>query len=122
MAARKSTPLYSVQNQRFNVIILAAGLGTGLKPATDYIPKALVEVGQDRAIDYSMRKYQYIADRVIVATGYCADLLENYVRGRYSSMELYFSRENVGELSGPGKSFLLALDYTSSRLPTIVTF
>jgi NDP-sugar pyrophosphorylase family protein len=104
------------------VIILAAGLGRRLQPETDFIPKALVNLGEARAIDYTIRKFQYIAERMIIATGYCADLLENYVRGKYPSQNMFFSREEVAALCGPGVSFLYALDYVSSRLPTIVTF
>jgi len=118
----RDAPLYSVTNQKFNVIILAAGLGRRLQPETDYIPKALVNLGQARAIDYAICKFQYVSARMIIAAGYCADLLENYVRGKYSSEKLFFSREEVSELYGPGVSFLYALDYASSKLPTIVTF
>ena len=115
-------PLFSVTNQKFNVIILAAGLGRRLQPETDYIPKALVNLGQDRAIDYAIRKYQYLSERLIIATGYCADLLENYVLGKYPSLDFFFSKEKVSELYGPGVSLVYALDYASSRLPTIVSF
>jgi NDP-sugar pyrophosphorylase family protein len=116
------SPLFSVTNQKFNVIILAAGLGRRLQPETDFIPKALVNLGGARAIDYSLRKFQYIAERLILAVGYCADLLENYVRGKYASPKIFFSQERIAELRGPGVSFLYALDYASCRLPTIVTF
>jgi NDP-sugar pyrophosphorylase family protein len=115
-------PLFSVSNHKFNVILLAAGMGTRLKPATDYIPKALVELGELRAIDYFITQYQYIAQRIIIAVGYCADLLENYVRGKYPALNLVFSREPVSELKGPTKSLMYALDCADSRLPTIVTF
>lgn len=118
----RDAPLFSVANHKFNVIVLAAGMGQRLHPVTDHIPKALVDLGKGRAIDYVIRKYQYVADRVIVATGYCADLLENYVRGKYQSLSVCISREAVADLTGPGMSFLYALDYASSRLPTIVTF
>ena len=118
----RDAPLFSVTNRKFNVIILAAGLGRRLHPETDFIPKALVDLGQARAIDYAIRKFQYISDRLIIAAGYCADLLENYVRGKYSAQNIFFSREEVSELSGPGVSFLYALDHASCRLPTIVTF
>lgn len=116
------TPLFSVTDKKFNVIILAAGKGTRLKPATDFIPKPLIKLGDERAIDYLLKKYQYVADRVIIGTGYEAELLENYVKGKYSAMEIEFSRENVDNLNGPGKSLVYALDHTSSVLPTIITF
>lgn len=116
------SPVFSIQNHRFNVILLAAGLGSRLRPETDFIPKALVQLGAERAIDFSIRKYHYVADRIIIATGYCADLLENYVRGKYPTLTCFFSRESVSELRGPGLSLLYALDYASSRLPTIISF
>jgi len=118
----KVSPLFSIRNQKFNIIILASGVGTRLKPETDYIPKALIELGELRAIDYLMSKYQYLADQIIITVGYSADLLRNYVRGKYSSLNLQFSREGVSELRGPGKSLIYALDYANSRLPTLITF
>ena len=116
------SPIFSTANQKFNVIILAAGKGTRLKPVTDFIPKPLIELGNERAIDYILKKYQYVADRVIIGTGYGADLLKNYVKGKYASLDIMFSREDVKELRCPGKSLVSALDYASSNLPTIVTF
>lgn len=116
------SPIFSTTNQKFNVIILAAGKGTRLKPVTDFIPKPLIELGDERAIDYLLKKYQYVADKVIIGTGYGADLLENYVKGKYPSMNLVFSKEDVKELKCPGRSLVFALDYASSNLPTIITF
>jgi GTP:adenosylcobinamide-phosphate guanylyltransferase len=118
----EETPVFSATDKRFNVILLAAGLGTRLRPATDYIPKALISLGSSRAIDYSIRKYQYLAERTIVAVGYCADLLENYVRGKYPTLQVFFSREEPAELQGPGRSLIYALDCASSRLPTLISF
>ena len=118
----KVSQLFSVKNQKFNIIILASGLGTKLKPETDFIPKALIELGQLRAIDYLISKYQYLAERIIITVGYSEDLLRNYVRGKYSSLNLQFSSEEVSELRGPGKSLMYALDHADSRLPTLITF
>lgn len=120
----KRSPSFSVTGKKFNLIVLAAGPGARLRPETDYIPKSLIELGKGgaRAIDYIIQKYQYITDRLIVATGYGSDLIENYVRGRYSALNPVFSQEEVSELGGPGRSLVYALDYASSRLPTIITF
>jgi len=116
------SPLFSNTNKKFNVIILAAGKGTRLKPATDYIAKPLIEISGERAIDYFIKKYQYVAHKIIIAVGYEADLLENYVRGKYSSLNIEFSKEDVKDLHGPGQSLVYALDHADSKYPTIITF
>lgn len=115
-------PLFSVLDRKFNIIILAAGIGARLRPETDYIPKCLVDIGGMRSIDYCIQKFQYIAGRVIIAVGYCGDLVKHYVSGRYSSLDIYFSHEEISALRGPGTSLIYSLDYASSRLPTIITF
>ncbi len=115
-------PSFSIMDKKFNVIVLAAGIGSRLRPETDYVPKALVQLGKFRAIDHFIRKYQHIADKFIIAVGHGADLLENYVTGKYPTVRMMFSRENVSDLRGPGTSLVYALDYASSRLPTIVSF
>ncbi len=117
-----SSPLFSVANHKFNIVILAAGMGSRLKPVTDHIPKALIELGNLRAIDYLIMKYQHLAGMFIVAAGYCSDLLENYVKGRYPLLKISFSHEEVSALKGPGWSLLYALDQASSKNPTLVTF
>lgn len=118
------SPSFSITGKKFNLIVLAAGPGARLKPETDYIPKSLIELarGGPRAIDYIIQKYQYVTDRLIIATGYGAEIIENYVKGKYLALNPTFSREKVSELAGPGRSLVYALDYASSKLPTIITF
>jgi choline kinase len=120
----KRSPSFSAKGKKFNVIILASGLGTRLRPETDHIPKSLVELDKEgmKSIDYLIQKFQYISERLIITTAYCGDLLEYYIRGKYASLNPIFSREEVSDLRGPGKSFVLGLDYALSELPTIVMF
>lgn len=118
------SPSFSVSGKKFNVIILASGLGTRLRPETDNLPKPLVELDQEgtKAIDYIIQKFQYVSERLIVTTAYCADLLESYLKGKYSSLNPIFSREKVSGLKSPGKSLIFGLDQALSELPTIVSF
>ena len=121
----RTNPSFSVSGKKFNVIILASGLGSRLRPETDNIPKPLLPL-DDRgitALDYLIQKFQHVAGRYIITTAYCADLLENYVKGRYgNSLDIYFSRENIEELYSPGRSILFALDHALINQPTIVMF
>ena len=116
------SPSFSVSGKKFNVIILASGLGARLKPETDNIPKPLVELDAQgtKAIDYLIQKFQYVASRLIITTAYCADLLEAYVKGKYSTMDPLFAR--VPELISPGASLIAGLDQAASDLPTIILF
>lgn len=118
------SPSFSISGKNFNVIILASGLGTRLRPETDNIPKPLVELDGEgtKAIDYLIQKFQYVTGRLIITTAYCADLLESYVKGKYPTLNPIFSREKVSELKSPGTSLVFGLDQAFSNLPTIVMF
>lgn len=113
---------FSDDDETFNVVILAGGTGTRMGAASDYIPKALSRIGSQRAIDMLFSKFLLIANQFVVGTGWHADLLESYIRGRYPSMPVSFSREDAAELKNNGFSLLYALDHVDSRKGTIVSF
>jgi len=110
------------EGKSYNIIVLAGGIGTRMGSASEYIPKALTEIGKSRAIDLILDKFALIAHKIIIGTGSHADLLESYVKGRYSEKRLCFSRESREELNNNGTSLLYALDYADSRYGTIITF
>lgn len=62
-------------------LILAAGMGTRLKPVTDKIPKCMVEVNGEAIIHKQLTSLinNQINDITIVA-GYKYELLENYIK------------------------------------------
>jgi MurNAc alpha-1-phosphate uridylyltransferase len=64
----------------FQVVILAGGLATRLRPITKEIPKALVEVNNRPFIDWQLRLLaRKGVSRVLLCVSYKADLIENYV-------------------------------------------
>lgn len=113
---------FSQADEKFNVVILAGGLGTRMGSASEHLPKALTRIGSQRAIDLIMTKFLLVADPFVIGTGWHADLLESYVRGRYPSLRIVFSREGVPDLKGNAISLMYALDNVDSRKGTIVTF
>ena len=121
----RHTPSFSVTGKKFNVVILASGLGMRLRPETEFIPKPLLPLDRHgtTALDHLIQKFQYVAKRFVITTAYCADLLENYVKGKYgNALDIQFSRERIEDLYSPGRSVLFALDHVLIEYPTIIMF
>jgi NDP-sugar pyrophosphorylase family protein len=85
-------------------MILAAGLGTRLRPLTDHTPKALLDVGGVPIIERVARRLIAAgADRLIINTAHLAQQIEDFVRSRDGfGVEAVFSREDPGPLETGG--------------------
>ncbi|MHA1420211.1 MAG: HAD-IIA family hydrolase, partial [Candidatus Heimdallarchaeaceae archaeon] len=66
----------------FNVIILAAGIGSRLKPLTDTIPKSLVKVHQKSILTYQLDALQCVpkGSKIYILSGYLSKLIEEEVK------------------------------------------
>ena len=84
-------------------MILAAGLGTRLKPLTDTMPKALVPVGGSPLLDINIRKLQAQGyDRFVVNVHHFAQQIIDYVTQQDYAPLVHFSdeREQLLETGG----------------------
>ena len=78
-------------------MILAAGLGTRLRPLTDNRPKALVEVAGYTLLEITLRRLRKLGVReVIVNVHHFADMVEEYLKKNDNfGMRIEISREEV---------------------------
>jgi mannose-1-phosphate guanylyltransferase len=78
-------------------MILAAGLGTRLRPLTDDRPKALVEVAGQTLLEITLRRLREFGIReVIVNVHHFADLVVDYLKKNQNfGMRIEISREDV---------------------------
>ena len=84
-------------------MILAAGLGTRLKPLTDTMPKALVPVGGTPLLDINIRKLQsYGYDRFIVNIHHFAQQIVDHVVQQDYAPLVHFSDETDALLETGG--------------------
>jgi NDP-sugar pyrophosphorylase family protein len=85
-------------------MLLAAGLGTRLRPLTDHTPKALVEVGGVPILERVARRVIAAgAGRLVINTHHLGGQVEEYVRSRRGfGVEAVFSREDVQPLETGG--------------------
>ena len=84
-------------------MILAAGLGTRLKPLTDSMPKALVPVGNRPLLDLNIRKLQAQGyDRFVVNIHHFAQQIVDYVAQQDYAPLVHFSDETEALLETGG--------------------
>ena len=84
-------------------MIFAAGLGTRLKPLTDHMPKALVEVAGKPLLQHQLEKLKSIGvTRVVVNVHHFADMIEEWVREHPMGVDVLFSDEREALLETGG--------------------
>ena len=89
-------------------IVLAAGLGTRMRPYNGHVPKPLVQIGGKSLIDYSLdRLADAGVERVVVNVHHLADALERHLASR-KRPHIVISDERA-ELLGTGGGIAKAL-------------
>ncbi|HET6342100.1 MAG TPA: nucleotidyltransferase family protein [Gemmatimonadota bacterium] len=84
-------------------MILAAGLGTRLRPLTDHIPKALIEIGGVTVLERIARRLVAAgADRLIVNAHHHAEQIEAFLEKLGLDVETLVSREEERPLETGG--------------------
>lgn len=101
-------------------MILAAGYGNRLRPLTDRIPKALVEVGGVTQLGRTIAALEAAgADRIVVNTHHHASQVEEWLGARESQAEILVSHEVEAPLE-TGGGLLHARPLFRPGLPILV--
>jgi MurNAc alpha-1-phosphate uridylyltransferase len=83
-------------------MVLAAGLGTRMRPITDTIPKPLVKIAGKPLIDYALDTLKAAGcEKVVVNVHWLADQMEAHLAG-YRDMEIIISDERAELLNSGG--------------------
>jgi MurNAc alpha-1-phosphate uridylyltransferase len=91
-----------------HAIVLAAGLGTRMRPYNGHVPKPLVQIGGKSLIDYSLdRLADAGVERVVVNVHHLADAVERHLASR-KRPHIVISDERA-ELLGTGGGIAKAL-------------
>lgn len=85
-------------------MIFAAGLGTRLKPLTDHMPKALVEVGGMTLLERVIRSLRDAGtERIVINVHHFADMIEQFLRDHDNfGTDIRISDERAGLLETGG--------------------
>ncbi len=106
-------------------MILAAGLGTRLRPLTDHRPKALVEINGRTLLEITLDRLRTSGvSEVIINVHHFAEMILEYLKTNHNfGMRIEVSREDVLLDTGGGlrkAAYFFVGDSTSSEEPFIV--
>lgn len=92
-----------------SAMVLAAGLGTRLRPVTDHLPKPLIEVAGQTLLDHAIDRLASAAvERVVVNLHYKGDMIAERL-ARRSAPRIELSREETLLETGGGVKHALPL-------------
>jgi len=120
----------------FKALLLAAGMGTRLRPLTNNIPKCLVEIGEKPILGIWLENLSKAGcEEVIINTHYLSEKVEEYLKSKkFGSMKIHTSFEpkllgtagtlikNADFLLGNNCMFIHADNFTNVNLREFLNF
>lgn len=101
-------------------MILAAGLGTRLRPLTNDRPKALVEVNGITLLEYNLRRLiGFGFNKIVINIHHFPDMVIDFVRQRNFEAEILFSDERE-QLLDTGGALKKAAALFSGKEPVLI--
>ncbi|PCJ64301.1 MAG: D-glycero-D-manno-heptose 1-phosphate guanosyltransferase [Bacteroidetes bacterium] len=101
---------------KFDVIILAGGLGTRLASVVSDVPKPMAPVAGVPFLDHILKKLpHHNIGQLILAVGHKYEKIEEYYGNLYQSIPIVYSieKEPLGTGGGIGKAFTLVKEKTA---------
>lgn len=104
-----------MQNNTYIGVILAAGVGSRLRPMTNYEPKCLVKTAGKPILEYQMDAYRKAGiNELVVIVGYEAKALRDYCK-RIKDVTIHLIENADYEFTNNMYSFYLAKAYIKDR-------
>jgi len=81
---------------RVTAVILAGGMGTRLRKVVSDRPKVMAEINYKPFITYLLDQLTDTGiERIVISTGYMADIVEDTIGARYNGIHVDYSREET---------------------------
>ena len=93
-------------------IILAAGIGSRIKPFTDNCPKCLLKVGDDTILKMMISHIQDCGiNEIVFVVGYLKEQIKNYVKLKFPDLNAIFVTNHKYAETNTGYSLMLVKDF-----------
>lgn len=96
-------------------IVLAAGVGSRVRPLTDYTPKSLLKIGDKTILERMISNIENVGIKeILIITGYLEEQIKEFVKNNFSHLNISFTRNDKYLKTNTGYSLLLAKDFVKN--------
>jgi bifunctional UDP-N-acetylglucosamine pyrophosphorylase/glucosamine-1-phosphate N-acetyltransferase len=99
-------------------VILAAGLGTRMRPLTHTVAKPLVKIKDKPLLDYTFDALPDVVDEVIVIVGYLGEQIRNYLGDTFRGRNIKYVIQE--KLEGTAKALWEAKPFIRGKFITLM--
>lgn len=100
------------QKTKMKAIILAAGVGSRIRPLTDNCPKSLLKVGGNTILEMMISHIQDCGiNEVIFVLGYLQEQIIDFVKTKYPDLNVHFVTNDKYAETNTGFSLMLTEDF-----------
>ncbi len=93
-------------------VLLAAGVGSRIRPLTDNSPKSLLDVAGKSILQRMLENVEAVGiTDVIVITGYLEEQLKDFITKNFPNLNVIFKRNDKYEETNTGYSLLLTREF-----------
>jgi len=97
------------------VVILAAGVGSRIRPLTDNKPKSLLPIGNKSILERMLENIEVAGIRdVIIITGYLEEQIRNFTYKNFKNLNFTYKRNDIYSETNTGYSLLLAREFVGA--------
>ncbi len=98
--------------EKMKAIILAAGVGSRIKPLTDNCPKSLLKVGDNTILEMMISHIQDCGiNEIIFVVGYLKERIKDYVKTKFPDLNASFVTNDKYAETNTGYSLMLVEDF-----------
>lgn len=94
-------------------VILAAGLGTRMKPLTDTVPKPMLKILNKPILEYTLKAVHDYVDEIIIVVGYKSEVIKDYFKDNYRNVPITYIEQP--EQLGTGHAVLCAAPFIKDK-------
>jgi len=103
---------YEKKNRKIKAVILAAGIGSRIRPLTDNCPKCLLEIGGNTILEMMISHIQACGiNEVLFVVGYLQGKIKDYVKKQFPELDAHFVTNERYSETNTGYSLMLTEEW-----------